>query len=73
MRLLSAAALVAVSGLSFTSRMNFPAPCNKRAGSGSAANAATIFNLFAKLSHRDLLVTHKISPPEVERQTSRYA
>lgn len=35
--LFSAAAFVAVSGLSFTWRMNLPLPCNKRAGSGSAA------------------------------------
>lgn len=27
---LSAAAFVAVPGLSFTCRMNFPVPCNKR-------------------------------------------
>jgi hypothetical protein len=31
------AAFVGVSGLSFTWRMNLPVPCNKRAGSGSAA------------------------------------
>ena len=37
MSLLSAAAFVAVPGLSFTWRMNLPLPCNKRAGSGSAA------------------------------------
>jgi hypothetical protein len=34
---LSDAARVAVPGLSFTWRMNLPVPCNKRAGSGSAA------------------------------------
>ena len=33
----SAAASVAVPGLSFTWRMNLPVPCNKRAGSGSDA------------------------------------
>ncbi len=37
MSLLSAAAFVAVLGLNFTWRMNLPVPCNKRAGSGSAA------------------------------------
>src|SRR6266478_180028 len=37
MSLLSAAAFVAVPGLSFTWRMNLPVPCNKRPGSGSAA------------------------------------
>jgi len=36
MSLLSAAAFVAVPGLSFTWRMNLPVPCNKRAGSGSS-------------------------------------
>ena len=35
--LLRAAASVAVPGLSFTWRMNLPVPCNKRAGSSSAA------------------------------------
>ena len=34
MSLLSAAAFVAVPSLSFTWPMNFPVPCNKRAGSG---------------------------------------
>jgi hypothetical protein len=37
MSVLSDAACVAVPGLSFTWRMNLPVPCNKRAGSGSAA------------------------------------
>jgi hypothetical protein len=37
MSLVSAAAFVGVSGLSSTWRMNLPVPCNKRAGSGSAA------------------------------------
>jgi hypothetical protein len=37
MSLLRAAAFVAVAGLSFTWRMNFPVPCSKRAGSGNAA------------------------------------
>jgi len=37
MSLPGAAAFVAVPGLSFTWRMNLPVPCNKRAGSGSAA------------------------------------
>jgi hypothetical protein len=37
MSLLSAAVFVAVPGLNFTWRMNLPVPCNKRAGSGSAA------------------------------------
>jgi hypothetical protein len=35
--LLSAAAFVAAPGLSFTWHMNLPVPCNKRAGSGTAA------------------------------------
>jgi|GEM_PF-2665241 len=35
MSLVSAAALVAVPGLSFTWRMRLPVPCNKRAGSAS--------------------------------------
>jgi hypothetical protein len=37
MSLLSAAAFVTVPGLSFTWRLNLPVPCNKQAGSGSAA------------------------------------
>lgn len=37
MSLRSDAASVAVPGRSFTCRMNLPVPCNKRAGSGSAA------------------------------------
>src|ERR1700733_11256034 len=37
MSLLSDTTSVVVPGVSFTWRMNLPAPCNKRAGSGSAA------------------------------------
>jgi hypothetical protein len=37
MSLLRAAAFVAVPGLRFTWRTNLPVPCNKWAGSGSAA------------------------------------
>src|SRR5213595_2689865 len=43
MSMLSAAAFVAVPGLSFTWRMNLPVPCNKLAGSGSAVKESHVY------------------------------